>query len=430
MTQLTFTIEEEKKLHILKEVIEKKLKQKDWALQLWMTDRQMRRLQADHKIYWDSCVIHWLKGKDSNFERKDHKIIKDIIAEPKYEGFWPTLLTEHLQKDYGVDACIETVRKDMIASKKRFPKSKKHVIYRQERPRKDKFGMMVQFDGSYHKWFEERDEECCLLLSVDDATGHAHMMFCENESFECVSRFWIQYILKYGIPLHIYLDKFSSYKVNHPKAVHDTKLITNFQRIMRYLGCELIFANSPQAKWRVERMNQTLQDRWVKEMRLAWISNVVSGNIYLQQTYIKEFNAKFSVPPHEAGDCHIPNRHSEAELRMLFAKVEMRKLGNDNMIQYKNRFFQILEWEYTIYPKRPIEVHETYEHKLYFKIWTKFIKYVEADAKSVRLQRAKYRSEVNRIKKEKQKLDFQKRAEARHEASKKRQAIQRGLFFT
>lgn len=316
----------------------------------------------------------------------------------------------------------------MIEAKKRQAKTKKFAIYRQERSRREVYGMMIQFDGSYHKRFETRAEECCLLLAVDDATGDImHAMFCENESFECVSRFWIQYIIKFWVPQTIYLDKFSSYKVNHPKAILDPKMITNFQRIMRSLSCELIFANTPQAKWRVERMNQTLQDRLIKEMRLLGISDIVTWNLYLQNTYIQAFNSQFSVTPHKEWNSHTLLKHTKKELEIIFSKIETRKLWNDYVIQYKNKYYQILEGDYTIYPKKVIDVHETYDHKIYLKIWTKFINHLEADTKSVRVQRLQHQWEIRKFKNEKKKIEMENRQQARNDISKKNQYHQKAL---
>ena len=128
------------------------------------------------------------------------------------------------------------------------------------RARKDNYGEMQQFDGSYHIWFG--DEESCLLLSVDDATGKiTHAKFDYNEGVVAVFKFWLEYFAKNGLPLSIYLDKFSTYKVNHKNATDNKNMITQFQRASNQTGFKLIFANSPQAKGRVEIMNKTLQDR-------------------------------------------------------------------------------------------------------------------------------------------------------------------------
>jgi hypothetical protein len=422
-----FTETEAEKLHILKEVIEWKLKQKDGANSLWISDRQMRRLQKEYKIYGDDCVIHGLKHKKSNHKTKNKKVIADIAKEERFEWFWPTLLQEHLLDDYKIKVSIETVRQIMIEEHVWESKDRKHHIYRQARERRPNYWAMVQFDWSYHKWFEDRNpEEFCALVSIDDATGQLlHVTLWENEWFDCISKFWIEYILKHGIPETIYLDKFSSYKVNHKKAVYDKRMITNFERIMRKLWCKLIFANSPQAKWRVEKCNDTLQDRLVKEMRLRRINEVDSANNFIEEEFIPSYNTKFAVLARELWDNHIENWYKREKLDIIFSTVEVRSLGQDYIIQYKNRYFQVLEWAYTVYPKKKIEVHESYTWAIYLKIWEITVQYKELDYTKTKRQRTKFRYERYKIEQEKQKIRFAELQKTRYEASKLIQTSER-----
>ena len=161
---------------------------------------------------------------------------------------------------------------------------------------------MQQFDGSYHVWFG--DEESCLLLSVDDATGKiTYAKFDINESVKAVFKFWLEYFSKNGLPLSIYLDKFSTYKINHKNAVDNKDMITQFERAMNQVGVKPITAHSPEAKGRVERMNGTLQDRLVKELKLAGITTRGKANEFLKE-YIPKFNAKFAVAPNRRKNLH------------------------------------------------------------------------------------------------------------------------------
>ncbi len=170
---------------------------------------------------------------------------------------------------------------------------------------------MNQFDGSYHNWLESRstdeglEEEQCLLLSVDDATGEPTAKLAKNESIKAVFLFWKDYIKKRGKPVSIYVDKFSTYKVNHKNAEDNKEFKTQFKRAMEdELGIKVIFAGSPQAKGRVERMNETFQDRLVKELRLAKINTVEDANEFIKKGFIPEFSKRFNVVAKKEGNLH------------------------------------------------------------------------------------------------------------------------------
>lgn len=429
MKQITFTEKEAKKLHILKEIAEWKLAQKDWALELDISTRQMRRLQRDFELLWDESVKHWLKGKHWNRPHIDTSMIIDIAKQDEFRDFKPTLLTEYVEENYGIKTSSETVRKALIKEHLREVRSKKSHTYRQTRERRSVFGEMVQFDWSYHKRFEERDpEEYCLLLGVDDATwDNMFWKLCKNEWFECIAWYWIDYILKFWIPLSIYLDKFSSYKVNHPRAVYDKNMITEFERIMNKLGCKLIFANSPQAKWRVERRNHLRQDRLIKELRIKKIADIRIANLYISEFFVPKLNEKFSVDSRIEWDVHIPYKGTRGELEIVFSKIVMRSVWQDYVIQYKNRFFQTIPWNYALYPKKRVEVRETYKWEILIKIWEKIVNFTEVKESTVKIQRWKYRNEIRKTKEAKQRIDLENRLKARHEASKKRQILQKPL---
>ena len=205
----------------------------------------------------------------------------------------------------------------------------------------EKEGDMEQFDGSYHDWFED-GKTYCLLASIDDATGKlTKLKFELNEGIDAVFTFWREYVEKHGkLPKRLYLDKFSTYKVNHKNAEDNSELITQFERAMNSLGVRLIRANSPQAKGRVERLFNTLQDRLVKEMRLAGIKTPEEANTWLEEVYLDKFNEKFAVVPTSSGDGFVPVPKS-TDLDSVFSKQHRRRVGNDFVVRYDNRFFQI-----------------------------------------------------------------------------------------
>lgn len=184
-----------------------------------------------------------------------------------------------------------------------------------------------------------------MLLSVDDATGKiTKAQFAANEGVIAVFTFWQRYVTETGKPLSIYLDKFSTYKINHKAAVDNHELMTQFQRAMGTLSILLITAHSPQAKGRVEKLFGTLQDRLVKEMRLAQINSPAEGNKFLTDVFLPKFNQQFAVIPAKEGDVHKPLVQEErAQLSHIFSIHETRRVNLDFTIQFKNQWYQLTE---------------------------------------------------------------------------------------
>ncbi len=228
------------------------------------------------------------------------------------------------------------------------------------RPRKDNYGEMQQFDGSYHHWLENRAGELCLLLSIDDSTGKiTHAKFDYNEGVLAVFGFWREYFGKNGLPISVYLDKFSTYKVNHKNAVDNSELKTQFERAMNQAGVKPITAHSAEAKGRVERVFGTLQDRLVKEMRLAGINTIKEANQFLEK-YLPKFNAQFSVVPNRTANLHKKvSEPLEERLPRIFSRQSQRKVNNDYTIMFEGRYFQLSQQQpTTVYKKDAVIVEE------------------------------------------------------------------------
>lgn len=246
------------------------------------------------------------------------------------------------------------------------------------------FGELEQFDGSYHLWFESRlldklgnPMEVCLLASIDDATGKiTKAVFAFNEGVVSVFNFWKEYVQRHGKPLKIYLDKFSTYKINHKMATDNLDLRTQFQKAMLILDVKVIFANSPEAKGRVERLFQTLQDRLVKELRLKNICSLNEANKFLEE-FIPVFNNKFSVTPFKEGDVHRKLSLKETKgLSSIFSVKSTRKVNRDYTIQFKNHFYQLEEIQaVTIRPKEKILVEEWLNGTIHLRFKEHYLKY-------------------------------------------------------
>ena len=360
---ITLTMNEHHRYDIAQRLIQKKISEREARKLMGLKSvRQVRRIRKRVVEKGIEGVAHKSRGRPSNRKFTDdfkNKVM--TIVKEKYGDFKPTFAAEKLLENHGLKINEETMRQLMTAEGLWKPKPRKQPKNRHEwRPRKDNYGEMQQFDGSYHRWFEDRGEEACLLLSVDDATGEiTHAKLDKNESVIAVFKFWLEYFEKNGLPFSIYLDKFSTYKINHPAAVDNKELLTQFQRAMRQVGVSPISAHSPEAKGRVERMNGTLQDRLVKEFRLANISTTEEANEFLK-TYIPKFNKKFGVVPANQANLHRSiGKEVKTKLPQIFSVQHKRKVNNDYTIMFKNQFFQLEEKQTTtVFKKDSVVVEE------------------------------------------------------------------------
>jgi hypothetical protein len=256
---------------------------------------------------------------------------------------------------------------------------KKNKEYREWRPRKENYGSMEQYDGSYHHWFENRAPECCLLLAVDDATGKImKAVFDYHEGIHPTFNFWKDYVEEKGKPVAIYLDKFSTYKINHKNAQDNKEMTTQFQRVCRDLDITLISAHSPEAKGRVERMFETLQDRLVKELRLQGINDIKTANKFLEEKYITIFNGKFAVVPVKRADLHRPLTKIDKEnLNSTFSIHSNRVVMNDFTVQFKNQYFQLGQQQpVLVCRKDKILIEEYLDGSTVLKLRNKKINYI------------------------------------------------------
>ena len=375
---ITMTSKESNRYEIISSLINKAIDGVEAAKLLGLSIRQIKRIKAKARLFGVKGIIHGNRGKESN-RQIDKKIINQAKERLKtiYYDFNPLLAQEHLRDDNNINLSKETVRQLMIGENLWHPRKKINIKKHYWRERKDNYGEMQQFDGSYHNWFEDRNEkelglEQCLLLSVDDATGKiTGAKFEDNEGVRAVFRFWKEYLIDIGVPISIYLDKFSTYKVNHKNAVDNKELMTQFQRAMNQLGIKVINANSPQAKGRVEKMNGTLQRRLVKEMRLNNINTIDEANIFLKEVFIPKFNKQFAVMPKKNNDLHkkLDNRQIN-ELDKILSIQSERKISNDYTIRFKNNYYQLTEVQPTTIYKRDkaiIEEHLSGEVKICFR---------------------------------------------------------------
>lgn len=355
---ISMSIKELSRLEIIDKVIQKRLKQAEAADILNLSVVQIKRLVKRYKAEGAKGLISKKRAMRGN-----HKLspsLKTLVGktiQELYSDFGPTLAHEKLVKVHGLDVSISTVRMIMITNEVWVPKRAKRKRIFQHRERRSKLGELIQLDGSHHAWFEDRGPKCCLIFTMDDATGKIFTgRFCASETTWDYFYLLREHVSTYGRPRALYSDKHGVFKINHRNALTGTG-VTQFGRAMKTLDIEPIFANTPQAKGRIERMNQTLQDRLVKELRLQKISTFDEANAFLPG-FLKEFNQRFAVIPKDPTNAHrelLP----EHDLDLIFIIKEHRVLSKNLTFQYANTVYQVhtTREEYAL-RKAQIEIHE------------------------------------------------------------------------
>ena len=377
-----------KTLHL---AIQKKLSQAKAGELLRLCRQQVNRLCQKIKKKGDKAIIHGLRGQPSNHQLPAGLADKAISKiKEKYADFRPTFAAEKLLEVDKIKLSAETIRQLMIAANL-WEDRKRKAAHREWRERKDCFGEMVQMDGSDHAWFEDRAAKCVLLASIDDATSRIFLRFTEHEDTRNLMQFSRIYMKKFGKPRSFYVDKDSIYITNRQPSLEEELqgrkyALTQFTRAMEVdLDVKVINAGSPQAKGRVERLFETLQDRLVKELRLAGISSVPAANRFLYQTYLAKHNQRFSVPPKNNTNIHRPMEKTRAELDAILSFQEERVLCNDYTIHWRNRLFQMAKYQpYYLLPRTKVIVEERLNGKIKIKYKGKYLKMHEIDQKEIR----------------------------------------------
>ncbi len=372
MQYFTMTKKELSRHSIISKLLGKEINGTEAANLLHLSLRHTQRLKAKVKNQGPEALIHASRGKPGN--RAIPKEESDRIAallHQHYSDFKPGFAAEKLEEIHGIKRDPKTVRQIMINEELWRPKQKRKTEYLSWRQRKACFGEMEQFDGSYHHWFESRGPYCCLLTAIDDATGMpVKAQFAFNEGVFPVFQFWSEYTKEHGKPYSIYLDKFSTYKMTQRQAQenHDTK--TQFQRAMQELQIEPIFANSCQAKGRIERLFKTFQDRLVKELRLANISTIAKANVFLNEIFLPQYRLKYAVEARSRANLHQTlSEKEQANLNHIFSMQNTRIVRNDFTISFNKQWFQLIKNQpATIRQKDKVIVEEWLDGSTHFRL--------------------------------------------------------------
>jgi len=338
--RLNMTIKEIDRVGIIKRVINKEITQKDAAPLLRVSLRQIKRIVKRFISEGEAGLIAKCKGGNRAFSKEFKEEVLRNVAQ-QYHDFKPTFAAEKLLERNALKVNKETLRQWMIEDGLWKGKHRKAARIHQSRHRRSGLGEMIQIDGSHHDWFEGRAPKCCLLVFIDDATSRLmHMRFEDSETTMGYFRGIKSYVLMHGRPLAFYNDKHGIFRVNTAGVTDKLRGTTQLQRAMQELQINVIYAESPQAKGRVERANQTLQDRLIKEMRLRGISDIEAANAYLPE-FIAKHNAQFAIEIDNLTDIHLPLGLLEERLDMILGIHKTRKLSNNLEFQYDNMIYKV-----------------------------------------------------------------------------------------
>jgi transposase len=329
---------ERDRLRVLHEVKQEQITQIEAAKRLKITDRQVRRLLLRLREQGDRAVVHGLRGRPSNRKLAgpfEQKILARIRQ--RYADFGPTLAAEHLAKE-GLVVSRETLRKWMTKAAFWRPRSQRVKKIHVWRERMASFGELVMQDTSPFRWLEERGPACQLIAVIDDATSRLWARFTEHDTTEENLRTFGGWLRRYGRPLAQYTDKNSIFRMAGPAAIGEQlrgeAARSQFGRALSELGIAWIAAHSPQAKGRIERLFKTLQDRLVKEMRLAGIDTLEAANHFLETRFLPEWEQRFTVRPRNPRNAHR-RLGREHRLEEILSVRVVRKVAQDHTVSWE-----------------------------------------------------------------------------------------------
>ena len=335
---LAMSAKERDRLKVIEAVLEKRLQQGVAAERLGLSVRQLKRLVRAHRERGAVGLVSKRRGQPSKrrIEETEREAVLACVRS-RYADFGPTLAAEYLTSYHGFARSVETLRQWMIEDELWQPKRQRRARPFQLRERRAGVGELVQFDGSPHAWLEERGPRCTLIAFVDDASGRLqYARFAPAETSRACLRGLRAYVACYGRPVAFYSDRHSIFTKHDP----ENPTPTQFERAVRALGIEPILALSPQAKGRVERSFQTMQDRLVKALRLAGIDTLDAANALLPR-FIEHYNARFAKPPRSPADAHRPADIDAERLCHVTCEQHARTLSKSLSCQYRGRQYLI-----------------------------------------------------------------------------------------
>jgi transposase len=372
METILMSQRERRRLEVFSRVGRGEMKLAEASSLLGLSYRQAKRVWRRYREDGDAGLVNRARGRSSN--RQSPKSAREqalALYREHYSDYGPTLAAETLAKEDGLVVSVSTLRRWLVAAGL-WERRRKRRAHRRRRERRAHLGELLQLDGSHHDWFEGRRPVvspekvyagwAVLMVLIDDATGRVYARFYENESWHSAADIFVRYAGFHGLPRGLYVDQHSIYRADREpgpqEILADESPETQFGRAMRELDVELILARSPQAKGRVERMNGTLQDRLVKALRRAQLSDLASANEFLEAEFLPELNGRFTVPAAQPEDWHRP-LSSSVDLSRVVSVQETRVVQNDWTVRWRSQIMQLdKESADVVQPKQRVTVCE------------------------------------------------------------------------
>lgn len=359
------------RLPILRNVEQKQMTLQEASAIMGVSYRQARRIRKKYLEKGPLGLSHGSRDRQGNRRHPDSfkKAVLDLF-QAEFSDYGPTLASEIMEEEHGIQVHPETLRRWIHGACLFHPKSRPRQ-HRKRRRRKERFGQILQIDGSHHGWFEDRGDSCCLMVAVDDATGRTLCHMSPEETTHSVYTLLEKWIMQYGVPEAIYVDRRNIYVADREPTQEEqesgTGALTDFGRACHRLDIRIILAGSPEAKGRVERMNGTLQDRLVKHLRRRNIGDIAKANAEMD-AFTEKLNEKFSVEPASPVDSHR-KRPKKALLRDFLTLEEHRVVARDWTIRWHGAILQIPKQDGQPSPKDKVVVRERLDGSrgVYFK---------------------------------------------------------------
>jgi hypothetical protein len=336
---------------------------------LHLSERQLYRILKRYRQQGEVGIIHRQRGQFSHRAHPAATKAKALrLYRERYADYGPKLFSEMLDEHHDLTIAPETLRRWLMAG------SRKKRPHRKRRQRREAMGSLVQLDGSPHDWFEGRGPLCTLLVAIDDASNRAFLRFVTSENSAEVLLAVRRYVERYGLPAAFYTDRGSVF--------YGEDKLTDYQRAMKTLGVDTLFANSPQAKGRVERSNRTHQDRLIKALRRHHIGDLDTANRFLEKTYIAEHNQLFAHPD------HLPDLHRRVDgidLNNILCFETKRQVHNDYTITLNAQYIQLERGAAPLPPpKRDVIVRQWLDGSLHLFWNDQELNYTQLDEKPKR----------------------------------------------
>jgi hypothetical protein len=343
MERLVMSRKERERLSVFGRLKDKQITRKQAGEVLGMSLRQVHRQYCRYLSDGDRGLVHRSRGKTSSRRIDESERQKAMaIYRSMYRNWGPTLFAEKLGPVHGIWVSHDTARRGLIAEGL-LEKPRRGRRSRRRRLRKERFGQLVQMDGSHHAWFGPGGKRCCLMVMIDDATGRMLGRFYDGESLVAAMDIFGRWCGLSGLPRALYVDRAGIYRCDREPTVEELtsgkRPVTQFGRAMKELDVRLILARSPQAKGRVERANGTLQDRLVKELRLAGVKTIEAANNWLDTSgFFEQISKRFGVVPADTTDAHRPVM---IDLKQVLCVKDKRSVSNDGCVQWEGRTLQL-----------------------------------------------------------------------------------------